>query len=255
MPTKAFVWRMRRAQAAALVACLSPALYVSETWSSWAAAAAIALNTIVRVAYPSQYCPASQAGTSLLYSPVLARTLATVAEFVFYEAEARVLGLVFWGGPLGIMTMAGEALCWGHVLLQSEILGFVEDCTWTLLQLVAVLTSASPLRFVVAAPFCVYMLFRHLPRMAKRLAPSRSGSSGWYHWGVRAPLRVPDSDTLAWTVPSLLAKPVTYALLRAADDDNAAGSQALWTRTLPILVLILSGCLALALGKVSNGQE
>ena len=71
----------------------------------------VCTNTIVRLCFPSSFCPASQSRRGVLCSPLLARSLATVSEFAFYEAEAEALGLPFWTGWLGVLTILGETLC------------------------------------------------------------------------------------------------------------------------------------------------
>ena len=122
--------------------------------------------------------------------------------------QARCLGLPFWAplGALGVLTTLGETLCWSHVLLQSELLGWVEDSTWTTLQVVATAMGTGRVRFALCAPFALYMVAFHLPRMVKRI--ERPWMLGW----TGSPLRQPDADTVAWVVPSLIAKPLAYAV-------------------------------------------
>ena len=52
----------------------------------------VSINTLVRLLFPSSYMPATQAAPGFLYSPILARTLATIGEFAFYHAEALAVG-------------------------------------------------------------------------------------------------------------------------------------------------------------------
>ena len=203
------------------------------------AALFIAFNSLVRLGLPSSYCPRSQARAGPLASPLTARTLATGAELFFYHAEAVALGLDFWPlAPLAILTYLGETLCWSHLLLQSELLGAIEDSTWTAYQLLALLTSANPLKYVVCLPYVMNaMLGGHLRRQFSRATPPYFGA----FW--RAPPAVgvvPDEGVLAWSTPSLLAKPVTYALLRlASEEGELLDAWMLWWGVLPGLVLLL----------------
>lgn len=215
---------------------------------------AVAANTAVRLLLPSSYCPASQTFPGILGHPVTARGLATIAELIFYYREAVALGLGFWGAPLGYLTIAGETLCWLHLAFQSELLGWIEDATWTLLQAVAFLTSNSSVRWVVAAPFVLYMLIVHLPRQLPRIR--RPFFLRWS--GSR--LSQPDQDTFAWVVPSLLAKPITFALLIAAAPGekilSTAATQNMWGFTIPSLVgALLLGLFVVSAPKGSNNHE
>ena len=72
-------------------------------------ALAVSTNTLVRIAFPSSYVPASQSVHGFLASPVLARVLATVAEVAFYDAEAVAMKLPFWGGVVGLVRSGGRA--------------------------------------------------------------------------------------------------------------------------------------------------
>ena len=223
------------------------------------AALAVTLNSLVRLALPSSYVPATQCRPGFLASPVCARILALAAEFAYYHAEARALGLPFLAPPrvgaLGLLTVLGETLCCAHVYTQSELLGFVEDSTWTVLQLWAVLFSPSPLKWVVSAPFVFHMSVFHLPRMSRRL--ERPFIRKW----ATPKILAQDSDTVNWVVPSLLAKPVTYALfLQACLVSGTAGTIPgggsssssefiLYTTILPALVAVLVSGLILAAAR------
>ena len=82
-------------------------------------------------------------------------------------------------------------------------------------------------------------------RQYARVAPPLLGTAPFW----RAPARVgtlPDAGVRAWAVPSLLAKPVTYALLRLAREphDGGLGSgRSLWLGALPALAVLLVGAL------------
>lgn len=82
------------------------------------------------------------------------------------------MGLPFWWAPVGLLTILGETLCWSHIVLQSELLGWLEDSTWTLLQIVVLLTGKTRhLQYIILGPLVTHMLLLHLPRMAKRIKP------------------------------------------------------------------------------------
>ena len=203
----------------------------------------ICLNSVVRLCWPSSYCPRRQAHPGLLASPLVARTLATVAELAFYAEEARALGLPFWpAAPLAVLTYLGEALCWGHVLLQSELLGCLEDTTWTGYQLVALLSSTNPLRFVVCLPYVLNATGGgHLRRQFSRVRAPYFGEKPF--WQCDPAVGVPpDAGVLAWSVPSLLVKPVTYALLRLASHGGVSEGL-LWGGVLPGLTTLLLAAL------------
>ena len=185
---------------------------------------AISINSAVRINFPSCYVPASRSSASFISSPIFARILATVAEFIFYAVEARAFGLAFcnyddvfdvkqWGA-LCVLTTLGETICWSHIILQSELLGWIEDSTWAFLQLCAtVLPSAhnglNLTRMLIPSIFATYMLVNHLPRMFLRV---RKAPFIGKHSPFRCPVENPDTVTLAWQIPSLVAKPIVYSL-------------------------------------------
>ena len=146
------------------------------------------------------------------------------------------------------LTLVGETLCWMHLALQSELLGWVEDCTWTLLQLYVTIFSPMPLRYVVAAPFVIYMVAVHLPRMLKRL------ERPWFRRWTGSKLAASDDDTIAWVVPSLLCKAVCFALFNQAEFANAGDStnaevvDTVLMHQVPILLMVLVGALVVASG-------
>ena len=151
----------------------------------------MATNTLVRLFFPSSYVPASQVSAGFIAHPVFARFLATIGEFTFYEAEAYAVGVQFWGHPLGYLTILGECLCWSHLLTQSELLGVIEDSTWTLLQITALCTGTMPVRYLLLI-FVGYMIAFHLPRMCKRI--QKPYCLGWQGSNVVQP----DMDTYTW---------------------------------------------------------
>ena len=199
----------------------------------------IILNSLIRLIYPSSYCPRTQITHSILGSPLTARTLATFAELAFYYIEAQTLQLPFWNSPLGDLTTLGEVLCWAHVLLQAELLGCIEDTIWTIYQIYAFLNSHVMLKYIVCLPYVLNATIGgHLKRQYSRVDRTALLGTAPY-W--RTPKRVghsPDEGQRSWAAPSLLAKPVTYALLRLAGSP-ALSDRLLWFGVLPALVVIL----------------
>ena len=98
-------------------------------------------NTFIRIIWPCSYCPATQVKPGFIYSPIFARMLATVAEFGFYYAEAKCMRLKFFWAPLGFLTCSGETLCWLHIIFQSELIAWMEDFNWTILQTFVLISS------------------------------------------------------------------------------------------------------------------
>lgn len=259
--------RFVRARIGPALLAVLPVIVAEAYCGGWAqplhavAAIFIIANSLVRIGLPSSYCPRSQARGGWLAAPHVARSLATVAELAFYAAEAAALGLPFWAAPLGGLTLLGESLCWAHVLLQAELLGCLEDTVWTIYQAYALLMSTAPIKLVVCLPYVLNATVGgHLRRQYSRVAPPRvllrvllrldvrelfrGGAPYW-----RAPPRIgtlPDLHVHSWSVQSLLAKPVTYALLRFArepEDGGIGGGRALAVGALPPLVVLLLGAM------------
>jgi len=161
----------------------------------------MAINTVVRLFFPSQYAPRRMTpGYGYLSSPFLARTLATIAEPLFLEALAMCLGLGFWGSFMGNATIIGELCCWSCLLTQSHMLGEIEDSIWMIIQIYAVIYGVGPFRYLLSLPFAAYLLIFHLPRMIGRKHSFTINLTKWQPTHVE-PI---DWDSYAWMVPSLL---------------------------------------------------
>ena len=176
----------------------------------------VLLNAGIRGACPSSYVPAARTSKSFYGSVVFARALATVAEYAFYQQEARSLGLDhLWLGEgtskadapprtLFWLWCIGEVCSWLALLLQSQALNFLEDTIWCVWQLVAFTSSTQPVRWVLA-PVIAYYVCLHLPQLI--------GSVDF----ETAPMqevfvqRLDDVAT-AWVVPSVLAKVVLFVV-------------------------------------------
>jgi hypothetical protein len=120
-----------------------PYVYViKKNTLNWWLVVIISLNPLVRYFFPSQYVPAKHHINSWISHPFLARFLATIAEPIFLWAEAMCIGVPYWSGPMGILTIAGETISWVHLIFQSELIGVIEDSTWVLVQVAALLTGS-----------------------------------------------------------------------------------------------------------------
>eukprot|EP00392_Amoebophrya_sp_AT5.2_P000510 g511.t1 len=204
----------------------------------------VCANTVVRLKYPSSYMPARQVGTAFWKSPIFARVLATLCEFAFYKLEAYTFGLPFYTvaedgsfhlGTLGLLATVGELLCWCHVLLQSELLGWLEDCTWTTLQISTLLLLSNSdaacyhLALALLLPYILHMKLLLLPRQFKRIVSqwrlaSAEGrrmvlANGWR--GVKKNSN-PDAGTLSWMTTSLLAAPAMFGVLLCTPANGGA---------------------------------
>ena len=173
--------------------------------------AAVGLNSLIRMLYPSCYVPAAQAKPGLLHNPIFARVLATVAEFIFYNFETVfLLGPdQYWEYPYtGYITLLGESLCWLHLYYQSELLGWLEDSTWTMLQIVFFCSSDRLEKYYVCLPFVAYMILFHLPNMYTRW----KNDFPFLHQFNGVKILQQDSDTKQWMTMSLLLKPLVFAI-------------------------------------------
>ena len=112
---------------------------------------------------------------------------------------------------------------------------------WTCYQTLALLLSARPLRFVVCLPYVLNATVGgHLRRQYSRVRAPYLVEKPFWRCDPAVGVR-PDAGVLAWSVPSLLAKPVTYALLRLA--ANGASDRWLWGGILPGLTVLLLAAL------------
>ena len=121
---------------------------------------------MLRTMYPASYVPAVQIKNGLLYSPIMARLIATFAEYEFYKTEGELFDVPNWY----IITIVGETLSWMHLIFQSEILGLVEDSLWWVFQVNALMFSKMPLNGKgLLLLYCIVVGGGHLPSIAKRI--------------------------------------------------------------------------------------
>ena len=137
------------------------------------AAFMVYLNSFIRVVYPSSYVPYTASTKNPIGHPITARILATIGELIFYYKESEWLNK---NGDNGILifylAIIGECLCWIYVVKQSELFGFLEDCTWFIAQLFACYTLILQYRFFdlfLISLFIIYMLLIHLPNTFQRV--------------------------------------------------------------------------------------
>lgn len=166
----------------------------------------IILNTIIRLTYPSSYCPASQIKNGLLYSPIFHRTLATIAEFVFYYSQTKYFNIIFWYNIPFYLTLTGEILSWCYLLLQSELMGFLEDSTWTIFQFYILVYSNHSIKYYISLPYILYTLFYHLPYTYRTI------HSPYIKYYTKSIVKYPDDYTNSWLIPSLLLIPVLFLI-------------------------------------------
>jgi len=170
----------------------------------------IFFNSFIRLYYPSNYCPRYSENNDILSSPWLARCLATVAEIVFYQKEAYVLNILFWGGILGNLTILGETLCWFHLIFESERLGFYEDCIWTVLQIYVLMINRHIYHLnIVFSCYLIYMIFYHLPKIYERVILQECTHRIVIDECLHKSNQVP-SDVRRWQYLSLSIKPMLY---------------------------------------------
>ena len=54
---------------------------------------------------------------------------------------------------MGNMTIIGECLCWSCILSQANMMGELEDTTWMVIQIWAVLFGRGPAKWLISLPF------------------------------------------------------------------------------------------------------
>ena len=165
-------------------------------------------NSTLRLSYPSCYHPAAQVKEGFLYSPVCARLIATATEYIFYYGLSQFYQLPFYYSTPLYLTIIGEGLSWGYLLYQSHLLGFLEDSTWTILQMYFFIFSKNQDKYLLSLPYLIYMLFFYLPKAYMIIDRSNLGS-----FYKKSLIQQPDSQTLLWLVPSLCCKPIIWYLI------------------------------------------
>lgn len=163
-------------------------------------------NSFLRLNYPSNYCPATQSKIGFLYSPIIARSLATITEIIFYTKLLYFYDL--YNIKLFYLIILGETLSWGYLLLQSDLLGFCEDSTWTILQFYLYVNSNNPLKYLLSYPYIIYMLVQHLPRTYKLI-----NFNNLFKFYSGSTLKIPNSYCKSWLYPSLTLKPIIWLII------------------------------------------
>ena len=156
---------------------------------------------ILRTLYLTSYVPAAQTKKGFLCGPVVARLLATFAEYQFYQTEGKLFNVPHWYH----IIILGETLSWLHLLLQSEILGFVEDTTWLLFQVNALMFSTMPMDGkVLLLMYCAGVAGCHLPRLATRI------KRPYFSLLTTIPVREVDHYSRLWVTGSVILKFIMY---------------------------------------------
>lgn len=197
---------------------MGPMLYLCNWQDSFQVATTLSLclNTVVRTQFPCQYTMAAASSKGLLYHPITARCIATVAEFLMYQARADWIRQPCYGdlkswenvALLGWIGIIGEIVCWSQLLLQSEFLNVCEDTIWAIQAAVEACYAWNNTQFVIFGLFASYLFLYHLPRIALRIDYTKPLGEGWK--GVK--IQRPDLDTMSWMSPMLLFLPILIAL-------------------------------------------
>jgi hypothetical protein len=125
------------------------------------------LNIVVRLMFPSAYYPATASIPGILGSPLLARSIAFVAEFALYEVWAVWAQVDFWHSKyyLWAIVLFGEVVSTIGLLVQSELLLFIEDSTWAIhTSVMCIVSYPLPAKMAFFGSFGLAMFFVHLPR-------------------------------------------------------------------------------------------
>ena len=72
-----------------------------------------------------------------------------------------------------------------------------------------------PFVWLICRPFGAYLLFYHLPRMLRRK------QLPFFTCKNAVTVEIPDKDTFAWQMPSLIMQPFGYALCLYFKDSAA----------------------------------
>ncbi len=137
------------------------------------AAVLLTLNIATRLYYPATYFPATASCPGVLSSPLTHRAIAFVAEFALYELWAAWIGVSFWSADhyLWQVVLVGELISNLGVVLQSELLLFLEDSTWavhaTYMTVLSYPRSIAKMSFFLA--FALALVTAHLPRRFRKL--------------------------------------------------------------------------------------
>ena len=72
------------------------------------------------------------------------------------------MGAPFWDGWMGWLCMTGEFVSCVHLAVQSEGIGWIEDCFWMSVQVAAICTGdCGVYMYLVSIPFLTYMTLMH----------------------------------------------------------------------------------------------
>ena len=174
------------------------------------------LNVVVRLSFPSQYCPATASQSGIIAHPFTARCIAFIAEFCMYEVWAVWIGVEFWGDStnLWLVVLVGEILSTTGVLVQNELILFFEDCTWTVHALYMLyLSQMKFMQVLIFGGLGGYLLLCHLPsRFERLLHKMRKYDNSLWHTNPlftsgKVIIKVCSDKEKLWVVPMLLGMP------------------------------------------------
>lgn len=127
----------------------------------------IFFNALLRTTYPTSYVPAVQTHEAIVFHPMMIRTLATIAEYEFYEKQATIFNFEEWF----VIYAVGECISWLHLLFQSEVLGMLEDIVWVVFQICILFTMEVNVHFWLILVYVSVVVYGHLPQLYKRIQP------------------------------------------------------------------------------------
>ena len=179
------------------------------------ASLAILSNAALRSCNPCTYVPAQATCSQWYGSPLVARTVATVAEFAFYRQVAATLGLGrLWGvstrGYLFWLWFIGESLSWTGLLLQDQLANAVEDIVWAIWFAYTLTASQRPSRLLLI-PIVTYYFVAHIPSLFAQLNCPPKDSP---------PLVDKLGKDGAWVVPSVIVKAVLFFIFLLAQRGD-----------------------------------
>jgi len=97
---------------------------------------------------------------TMFSSPLIDRTLATIAELAFAEHLAASLGRP---SPIMFYGMLAQVYCWLGMLTKNNLYHVAEESLWLLIGLSYYYYSPIPMAKTVAALYCMYMLTADIP--------------------------------------------------------------------------------------------
>ena len=168
----------------------------------------IIFNSFLRIEYPSSYYPLTQTQKGFIFSPIFARIIANIAEFIFYFKLTNYYNIDFFNSNFLYIVIIGECFCWFYLLFQCSLFGLIEDFIWLFYHINICYYSSNLMKYILSYPFILYVLFIHLPISLFNLNLSIS----IYNTNIKIIDNI-NSYNLSWQIPSLIFKPLCYLLI------------------------------------------